>query len=137
MAFGLFGLSNLLPGQRNVQNLQATQASIGMNAPQMPGRARRAVMTQAGNGNLGGTPDMAAPGSQSMDGEQIAVNRPRQIASPASLPESTGTGFGQEMLRSITPQPITPEMKTKLWETYTPSGVSASGFVPNRYIPQK
>lgn len=135
MAFGLFGLSRLMPGQRNVQNLQAPQATIGMNAPQIPGRSRRAVTTQAGNGNIGGTPDVAAPGSQSMDGLQMSAGRPRQIASPASLPESTGTGFGQEMLRSVTPQPISPEMKTKIWEAYTPGGVSASGFVPNRYIP--
>jgi len=135
MAFGLFGLSRLMPGQRNVQNLQAPQATIGMNAPQIPGRARRAVITQAGNGNIGGTPDVAAPGSQSMDGLQMSAGRPRQIASPASLPESTGTGFGQEMLRSVTPQVMTPEMKTKVWEAYTPGGVSASGFVPNQYIP--
>lgn len=135
MAFGLFGLSNLIPGQRSVQNLQAPQASIGVNAPQIPGRARRAVATQAGNGNLGGTPDMAAPGSQSMDGLQMTAGRPRQMSSPASLPESTGTGFGQEMLRSVTPQLITPEQKTKLWEAYTPGGVSVSGFVPNTYIP--
>lgn len=99
--------SRLSPGLRTRQALQAPQAQIGAQAPQpTPITRARQVQTMSGGGAMGGSPSMAAPGSQPQDGLQMAAGRPRMPSAPGSMSEASGISgldsSGQQYSRGLT-----------------------------------